>query len=92
MVNLSLGFNISVGYLLRVGNNVFSDSEDSTTTVNVQRAVSEEPWNTVKFSFEIEEVSAAVYWKEAGPVRRDVLISLEPLNCTKFSAFLQYSY
>ena len=31
-------------------------------------AKSEEVWDTVKFSFEIEEVSAAVFWKETAKV------------------------
>ena len=30
---------------------------------------SEEVWNTVKFAFEIEEVSASVFWKETAKVK-----------------------
>ena len=29
----------------------------------------EEVWNTVKFAFEIEEVSASVFWKETAKVK-----------------------
>lgn len=47
----------------------FSDSEVTPQSRNVTSSVSSENvWDSVKFSFEIEEVSAAVFWKETAKV------------------------
>ena len=48
---------------------VYSESADTSASADTTSpAESEEVWNTVKFSFEIEEVSASVFWKETAKV------------------------
>ena len=56
---------------------VYSESADTSASADTTSpAEIEEVWNTVKFSFEIEEVSASVFWKETAKVCMYVCKSL----------------
>lgn len=46
-----------------------SEAENTAQSLSAAApATSEDVWDTVKFSFEIEEVTAAVFWKETAKV------------------------
>ena len=50
-----------------------SDSEVTTQGRTAAASVSSEDlWDRVKFSFEIDEVSAAVFWKESAKVSNTI--------------------
>lgn len=59
-----------------------SDSEVTTQGRNAAASVSsEDVWDSVKFSFEIEEVSAAVFWKESAKVNNTIAQSSRNWKC-----------